>query len=151
MTAATRDDKGKWIGGSGNPLGRPKIKPTRDAAAKIAQYASEGFSSVGIAQKLGIARKTLERWLADEPGLREALEIGRETERHSLHNFLYREAMENGNATAAMFLLKARHGYKEGDQTEQANRVQIVFSLPAALKPAEFIDAGSAQALTVSR
>ena len=147
----SRDPLGKWaVGASGNPLGRPKIKPTRDAAAKITQFAAEGYSSVGIAQKIGVGRKTLERWLDDEPALREALEIGRERERYSLHNFLYREAMEKGNATAAMFLLKARHGYKEGDQTEQANRVQIVFSLPAALKPEQFIDAGT-QAITVSR
>ena len=37
-----------------------------------------------------------------------------------------------------MFLLKARHGYKEGDQSEAANKVSINFTLPAALPAEQF-------------
>ena len=32
----------------------------------------------------------------------------------------------------AIFLLKTRHGYREGDQTEQGNRVSVTFNLPGA-------------------
>ena len=70
--------------------------------------------------------------------LQEAFEVGRERERHALHNMLYRQAMEKGNATAAMFLLKSRHGYREGDQAESANKVSINFQLPAPIPLADF-------------
>jgi hypothetical protein len=37
-----------------------------------------------------------------------------------------------------MFLLKARHGYREGDQRDESNRVSITFNLPGALKADEY-------------
>jgi hypothetical protein len=64
--------------------------------------------------------------------------VGRKLERHTLHNALYRLATEQGDKIAAMFLLKARHGYREGDQGDQANRVSINFTLPGAMKPEAF-------------
>jgi hypothetical protein len=47
-----------------------------------------------------------------------------------------------------MFLLKSRHGYREGDQSETANRVSITFALPSAMKAEEFkvIEHGAATA-----
>ena len=62
---------------------------------------------------------------------------GRESERLALHNVLFRAA-KRGNIVAAMFLLKARHGYREGDQSDTANKVSITFSLPGAMKPEDF-------------
>lgn len=47
-------------------------------------------------------------------------------------------AAQKGIVIAAMFLLKARHGYREGDQGETANRVSITFALPGAMKPEQF-------------
>lgn len=55
-----------------------------------------------------------------------------------MHNLLYRQAMEQGNATAAMFLLKARHGYKEGDQSGHAGRVNVTIALPGAMTLQQF-------------
>jgi hypothetical protein len=78
--------------------------------------------------------------------LQRAFDEGREKERHALHNMLYRQAMEKGNATAAMFLLKARHGYREGDQNEAGNRVQILFALPGAMTMEEFTTIGNGPA-----
>jgi hypothetical protein len=43
-----------------------------------------------------------------------------------------------GDGPSAMFLLKARHGYREGDQSEQSNKIQITFNLPGALTAAEY-------------
>lgn len=34
-----------------------------------------------------------------------------------------------------MFLLKARHGYREGDQAAEANRVSINFQMPGVALP----------------
>ena len=120
--------------------GRKQKQPPPGAEATIRAMAADGFSIVGIAQKLGTGKNTFGHWLDENPELREAMDQGREKERHALHNMLYRQAMEKGNSTAAMFLLKARHGYREGDQGDTGNKVSIVFQLPGALPMQEFIN-----------
>lgn len=116
---------------------KPKAAPG-DALQRIETMAADGFSKIGVAAGLGVDIEVLRRWLDEAPELQDAFDRGRERERHALHNMLYRQAMEKGNATAAMFLLKSRHGYREGDQVESANRVSINFQLPAAMPLADF-------------
>jgi hypothetical protein len=118
--------------------GRPLKLAPAGAAARIEALAADGFSVLGVARALGTSADTFRRWLDEVPALREAFDAGRETERHCLHNMLYRQAMEKGNASAAMFLLKARHGYREGDQNDGGNRVQITFTLPGAMSMDDF-------------
>ena len=65
------------------------------------------------------------------------MDEGREAEHKVLFNSLFQQA-QKGNIVAAMFLLKTRHGYREGDQTELANRVSINFALPGAMPLAQF-------------
>lgn len=100
--------------------------------------AADGFSIPGVAARLGVSKDTFYRWMDDHPELKDAFDLGREMERHALHNLLYRQAMEQGNATAAMFLLKARHGYREGDQSDHAGRVSINIALPGAMTLQQF-------------
>lgn len=118
--------------------GRKPINPPADAAERIRDLAADGFSVIGVSHRMGVGKDTFNRWLDENPELREAFDHGREAERHALHNLLYRQAMEQGNATAAMFLLKARHGYREGDQTDTAGRVAIQINLPGALSLQQF-------------
>jgi lambda repressor-like predicted transcriptional regulator len=117
--------------------GRALAVPPAHAAARIAALAATGHSVVGIARQLRTSGNTLRRWMDEDPALAEALAQGREAERFTLHNVLYRAA-KKGNIVAAMFLLKARHGYKEGDQSEAANKVSINFTLPAPLPADQF-------------
>jgi hypothetical protein len=128
--------------GRPKPLGsgRQLKQPPEGAAVTIRAMAADGFSIVGIAAKFKTSKDTFGRWLDESEELREAFEQGREKERHALHNMLYKQAMEKGNSTAAMFLLKARHGYREGDQGDTGNRVSITFALPGALPMQEFIN-----------
>lgn len=121
--------------------GRKPMQPPRDAATRIEALAADGWSILGIARQLGTYPDTFRRWLDEFPELQTAIDNGRENERQALHNMLYRQAMEKGNSTAAMFLLKARHGYREGDQSETGNKVQINFQLPGALSMSEFQNA----------
>jgi hypothetical protein len=114
-----------------------RVKPPSHAADTIHELASTGFSVRGIAAHYKIAYETLQGWFQKYPTLKQAFDNGRESERQSLHNALYRKAM-NGDGPAAMFLLKARHGYREGDQREESNRVAITFNLPGAQKPEEY-------------
>ena len=120
----------------------PKLKPIpSDAAAEIELLAADGHSILGIAKRLSTTPETLHLWFDREPSLKQAFDTGRENERWALHNLLYRQAMEEGNSTAAMFLLKARHGYKEGEESGQGNRVSINFTLPGAMTLENFTKA----------
>lgn len=114
-------------------MARPRKPIPANAAKLIEEAAANGADVRGIAYCVGINKDTFQRWLTECPELRAAYERGRERERAVLHNSLYRAATEQGNVIAAMFLLKARHGYREGDQGESGNRVSITFSLPGAL------------------
>lgn len=118
--------------------GRKPKQPPPDAAERIEALAADGFTQVGIAKHLATSPDTLRRWLDEVPELADAFARGREDERHALHNMLFRAAVEGGNTSAAMFLLKSKHGYREGDQSEQGNRVSINFQLPAAMPLADF-------------
>lgn len=116
--------------------------PPADAAQLIRDLAADGWTIVGVANRLGVVKETFRRWLDEDPELQDAFDAGREAERYALHNMLYRQAMESGNATAAMFLLKARHGYKEGDQSDQVGRVNVTIALPGAMTLQQFTSIG---------
>src|SRR5882757_3293867 len=102
---------------------RVPAPPSFAIAPVITTLASTGFSKVGIARHFNISLRTFNRWLEEDDELAEAFKVGRDQERQSLHNVLYRLAVEGQDKIAAMFLLKSRHGYREGDQSEQSNRV----------------------------
>ena len=134
---------------AGKTIGRPRKEPPEGAAELIKAAAADGFSVVGIAMLMGCDKECLNRWMKEHPDLKQAFEFGREKERQTLHNKLYRDATEGtgkDSIIAAMFLLKARHGYKEGADVGESNaRVQIDIRLPGALPPtqyAEVIDNG---------
>jgi hypothetical protein len=105
---------------------------------QIVALASTGFSKQGIARHYSVSLATFNRWLEEDEMLSQAFAVGRDMERQSLHNMLYKQAIEKGNAIAAMFLLKSRHGYREGDQAEQSNRIAITFNLPGAMSPDQY-------------
>ena len=135
------------------PIGRRPKQPPRDAADVIRNAAATGANRRGISMALGVHDQTLQRWLDEREDLREALEEGREVERKTLHNRVYEMAV-NGEGRdsllAAFFLLKARHGYVEGEQPQQGNRVTVNFQLPGArpFDPAMVIENGTADART---
>ena len=112
-------------------------KPPRSAAARIRLWASEGSTVKGIARSLGVSSETLAEWMDRHPALRDAMDEGREAEHKVLHNALFKQA-QNGNTTAAIFLLKTRHGYREGDQTGAANKVSVTFNIPGPLPLDQF-------------
>ena len=116
------------------PRQPPAAVPT---SAMVEALAADGRDMVGVAAAFATSTDTLRRWFEENPDLQEAFKRGREQERYRLHNKLYRSAMD-GNVVAAMFLLKARHGYREGDQSDATNKLAITFQLPAALSPQEF-------------
>jgi hypothetical protein len=112
-------------------MARPKKEPPADAKAKIEVLGATGASKRGAAAYLGVDYATLCRWLEEDEELEAAFAIGREKERRVLHNALFMRATKGNDTTAAIFLLKARHGYRENDPADQGSRVLISLNLPA--------------------
>lgn len=110
-----------------------RIDPPVFVAPQIVALASTGFSKLGIARHFRVSLQTFNRWLEEDAELSEAYTVGREAERYALHNMLYKLAIESQDKISAMFLLKARHGYREGDQADQSNKVSVTFNLPGAM------------------
>lgn len=125
-------------------IGRPSKRPPADAVERVRELSAEGHSTVGIAQQLGVGRKTFDKWRTEFPDIEEAYREGVERERYTLHNVLVEKA-KGGNIVAAIFLLKARHSYREGDQSDQAGRVSVNITLPGALSMEKFVDARAKQ------
>ena len=75
--------------------------------------------------------KTFRVLMEQNPDLRAAYDEGIEQEHKALVDALKRQL--DRSPTPAIFLLKARHGYREGDQTELSNRVSVTFNLPGAM------------------
>ena len=86
----------------GKPIGRPRKQVPAGAVQRIAKASAEGASIVGIAAHLGVNVKTFNHWLEEDPALKEAIDLGRERERHILHSGLVRAA-HKGNIVAATF------------------------------------------------
>jgi hypothetical protein len=118
--------------------GRPRKEPPPDAAEVIRLAAAKGASMRGAAMALACNVEVLTRWLDEDPDLKTAFDEGRERERQTLHSVLYEAAMA-GAVIPALFLLKARHGYQEGQQDGQANRVTINFTIPGAMPLDKFM------------
>ena len=108
--------------------------PPKSVAAETQALAATGHSKRGIASYFGVSYEIFERWMDDDAELRECFANGRENERLQLHAALFNKAMK-GDGPSAMFLLKSRHGYREGDQSEQSNKVQITFNFRTAIAP----------------
>lgn len=126
-------------GSLGGKVGRPRAECPADAAQRIRELAADGWSLVGIAEKLGTNRHTLADWFDNDPALQEAMDRGREQERQILHNVLFRLAVEQNDKTAAIMILNARHGWRGDPAEAQGNRVSINFTLPGAMRPEQFV------------
>jgi hypothetical protein len=122
--------------------GRPPLPIPADAPALVEDLAADGWSIVGISWKLGIDKETLARWMRESGEMLEAFEVGRERERRTLHNKVYRTAMESSNEAvalrAAMFLLNCRHNYRDPSQDGGA-QTNITINLPGAMTREEFL------------
>lgn len=120
------------------PLPSPDKAP-RGTADKLRRWAAEAVPQKVMARRLGVSVATLKRWMDEDERLAAAYDEGVEEEHQMLVAAL--KARLADSPAAAMFLLKTRHGYREGDQTGQANRVQVTFNLPGAASKEQWVQA----------
>jgi hypothetical protein len=107
---------------------------TEQGLEQIREWAQQGKTKAMIAAALRMSRTTFRECIERQPELVEALEAATVHEA-ALLDELSRQALEDGNTIAAIFLLKGRHGWREGETRDGAGpqvNVQIVLPGPAA-------------------
>lgn len=75
----------------------------------------DGYPKAAIARALGINARTLDRLIKDDPDLEAQVEAQRSFEEAELRDILM-ELARRGDTTAAIFLAKARHGWRDRDE-----------------------------------
>lgn len=137
---AVRDSKGRFVKGGSDKSWRyetPKKEPGPGDAKQVHRLTAAGHGHASIAAKMGISKLAFQRWLKDHQEIRAAYEAGLAVEEQEILSEL-RKILKKGNATPGIFLLKARHGYREGESQIEDNRVQISVQLPASLSPEQY-------------
>ena len=81
---------------------------------KVAQALLDGYPLAAIARALSVATPTLKRMIADDPELETQVEAQRAFEETELRDILM-ELARKGDTVAAIFLAKARHGWRDRD------------------------------------
>lgn len=106
--------------------------------AEVRQLSAQGCSERTIAKALGMSYGAWRRALDADPRTQAALAEGRAVEHDALVGSLFKAATEKGNVIAAIFLLKARHGYRDTADVTPVNQVAVVFQMPAPLTPDQY-------------
>lgn len=108
----------------------------------------EGYSLAAIAKALRVSTPTLKRLMADDPDLQAEVEAQRSFEETELRDILM-ELARKGDTVAAIFLAKARHGWRDRDESRALRQVEDgkggVLLLPADVPLDEWEAASAAQ------
>lgn len=127
-------------------MGRPRKYLPKNGVEIIRDCASRGVKETELAQALGLSYPTWCRIRREDPEARDAWEEAKAVEADKLVGKLYEKAMD-GDSASAMFLLKARHGYRDhGPADASESGVNITLALPPALDPERYqklVQAGS--------
>ncbi len=106
--------------------------------ALVEEHAKEGAPNTRIAAALGISRYCFADLLRRQPDAQEALAKGRSANEQELVEILMAKARK-GDTVACLFLLKARHGYREGEARESDSRPNVIINLPDSISPQEYL------------
>jgi len=110
-----------------------KKYPPENAVSIVQEMSARGCLQRSISKALGVSYEVWQRWREEYPELQDALDQGRAVEHDILVNVLMKAATEQRNVTAAIFLLKTRHGYRENENLAEGPKIQINFELPGAV------------------
>ena len=136
--------KAQWAARGAGGLREANIKantkePPHDVLEIVEKACANGCTVEQIAGALGVNRKLFGEWRERYPEIEAAMTAGRAVEHDALVGALFKAATrEKGpNLVAAIFLLKARHAYREGEAPVN-NTVSINFMLPKSLTPEQY-------------
>lgn len=125
--------------------GRTRWEVTPKGLAIIEELAGRGVHLATIARVLGMHRATLNEVRKRDPEVDEAYQRGLAREHDVLVGNL-RQAADEGNIVASIYLLKAKHALYDQPSPHSATNVQVnvdnsgVLVVPAKLSMAEFLE-----------
>jgi hypothetical protein len=120
-------------------MARPFEKLPTGAKNHLESMAANGLlSESAAATSLGMPLDQLRRVIAEHKPSKEIWDNALAVERDQLLGAMYARAME-GDTKAAQTLLAVRHGMTEKQPKGASERVSVVFNLPQALNPAEYL------------
>lgn len=124
-----------------------KVKLSDDNRAKAAKALADGYPKAAVAKALSISTKTLDRLIRDDPELQAMIEVQRSFEETELRDILM-ELARRGDTVAAIFLTKARHGWRDRDDAKiklDAGKTGGVLVVPGTMPLAEWSAAAALQ------
>lgn len=97
------------------PHNKASLSPENRERVKVALLG--GYPKAAIARALSVSPKTLDRLIRDDPELEAEVEAQRSFEETELRDILM-ELARKGDTVAAIFLAKARHGWRDRDDAK---------------------------------
>jgi hypothetical protein len=129
--------KGRFVKGQvTNPNGAPRKLVPASQLPNITRLAARGVRERDIARAMGMSQPTWIKCKHDFPEVLKALEDGQQQMHDGLVAQLLTRA-KKGDVVPALFLLKTRYGYREGEELSNA-RPQVVINLPGSLPSETF-------------
>ncbi len=131
---------GALVARRARPDGHGKRAEVTPAGLQVIEaMAAEGQDQRTIAKRLGVDRKTLTDMRDRDPAVAEAWERGHGELASELTHILLQHARD-GNIVAAIYLTKARLGWREGTPAEGAGtaNVQVNIQIPPPMSDVEF-------------
>lgn len=124
-----------------------KLGMSAENRGRVLQALLDGYPKAAIARALGVVVKTLDRLIRDDPELLAAVEAQRSFEEAELRDILM-ELARRGDTVAAIFLAKARHGWRDRDDAKlrvEADRAGGVLVVPGTVPLEQWSVAAAAQ------
>lgn len=135
MARTVTGPNSRYLSTSGNAF---DLKPA--GYGLIERMSAAGRDITSISRALGITRETFRLLRRRDPEAQEALDRGRAALGDELHDVLLEHARK-GMTVAAIFLAKARCGWREGEPmpgTSVTNNTQINIQIPERMSDEEF-------------
>ncbi|WP_158274666.1 helix-turn-helix domain-containing protein [Sphingosinicella humi] len=116
-----------------------KVRLSDANRERVIRALLDGYPRAAIARALGISTPTLRRLMADDREMLDAVEAQRSFEEAELRDILM-ELARKGDTVAAIFLAKARHGWRDRDdaklklETEKGGGVLVVPGISATVE-----------------
>jgi hypothetical protein len=117
--------------------GAQRVDLTTAGRTVVRLLSAEGNDQATIAHRLGVGLTTFKEIVKRDEDLQEAIAVGKAALSDELAHLLLRGARE-GNIVAAIYLSKARCGWRENDVPEQ--RPNIVIQLPPAMTEQQYME-----------
>lgn len=119
-------------------MARPRKRLPTGFQDLFLELAKTGLRESAAATALGVKLSEFRAILKHNEAAKSAWDDALSVERDALLGALHDKAM-NGDTKAATTLLATRHGMSEKTAEAASERVNVVFNLPAAMSPAEYL------------